>query len=79
MDARGAREVAAKPLDVREHVVDAGRVRVVVAGRVAVEAVAALRALGDAEGLEDAVVVEGREALHARPAQIMQVVRVVQD
>ena len=46
------------PLDRLQEVLGERRLRRVVAGRVAVEAVAAFRALGDAEGLEDAVVVE---------------------
>ena len=52
----GARR--SSPLDRLQEVLGERRLRRVVAGGVAVEAIAAFRALGDAEGLEDAVVVE---------------------
>ena len=54
----GARCGGVSPLDRLQEVLGERRLRRVVAGGVAVEAVRALRALGDAEGLEHAVVVK---------------------
>ena len=54
----GARRGGVSPLDRLQEVLGERRLRRVVAGRVAVEAVRALGPLDDAEGLEDAVVVK---------------------